>query len=116
MSIGAMGFMGGIAATPLAQTQGSEADRAAEETSSQSQQAANEAKSENAAGIGQTDGDEHGANERDADGHRLLEKPLRKKRATRPASSEQPAEPAVEEPQLSRDATGQSGSQLDLMI
>ena len=116
MSIGPMGFIGGIAAAPLAQTQGSEADRAAEESSTQSRQASNEAKSENAAGIGQTDGEEHGANERDADGHRLLEKPLGKKRPARPASNEKADEPIAAELHPSRDATGQSGSQLDLMV
>ena len=114
MSIGPMAYIGGIAAAPLAQTQGSEVDRAAEESAGQTRQASNEAKAENAAGIGQTDGEEHGANERDADGHRLLEKPLRKKRPARPGAEVQAAELTSDEPHLSRDATGDSGGQLDL--
>ena len=46
MSIGPMGFIGGIAAAPLAQAQGSEVDRAAEESAGQSRQVASEVKAE----------------------------------------------------------------------
>src|SRR5437016_4103766 len=89
MSVGPMGFFGSVAATPLAQTQGSDVDRAAQETAGQGRQANNAAKAENAAGIGETDGQEHGAAERDADGRRLWEKPLGKK--SPPTSPDAPA-------------------------
>src|SRR6266567_177313 len=105
MSVGPMGFFGSIAATPLSQSKGSDVDRAAQESAGQSGQASNAAKAENAAGIGATDGEEHGAAERDADGRRIWEKPTGKKKpaATLPAT-----------PPHSKDATGASGSQLDL--
>jgi hypothetical protein len=109
MSVGPMGFFGSIAATPLAQSQGSDVDRAAQDSAGQSRQASNEAKAENAAGIGQTDGEEHAAAERDADGRRLWEKPPGKKD---PAGA--PPAPAAVPPPLSKDASGQSGNQLDL--
>jgi hypothetical protein len=112
MSVGPMGFFGAIPLPPSPQTQGSEADRAAQESSTQSGQKANDTKAENAAGIGATDGDEHGANERDADGRRLFEKQPGKKRSVAPVPDAEPL-PAPILP--SKDPTGASGSQLDLM-
>jgi hypothetical protein len=110
MSVGPMDFFASIAATPLAQTTGSDVDRAAQEAAGSDGQAANAAKAENAAGIGQTDGEEHATAERDADGRRLFEKPLRKKKAAAAVAEE--AVPAP--PPSSKDVTGQSGNQLDL--
>ena len=60
--------------------------------------------------IGETDGQEHGAAERDADGRRLWEKPLGKKGP--PAAADDSA--AMPPVPVSKDATGQSGIQLDL--
>jgi hypothetical protein len=110
MSVGPMGFFGSIAATPLAQSQGIDADRVAQESSAQSGQTANAIKAENAAGIGATDGEEHAAAERDADGRRIWEKTPGKKKSAAFAAETLPAET----PPLSKDATGASGNQLDL--
>ncbi|HEV3418655.1 MAG TPA: hypothetical protein VG056_17680 [Pirellulales bacterium] len=110
MSVGPMGFFGSIAATPLSQSQGSDADRVAQESSAQTGQAANATKAKNAAGIGATDGEEHAAAERDADGRRIWEKSPGKKKPAAAGAETLPAEP----PPLSKDATGASGNQLDL--
>jgi hypothetical protein len=109
MSVGPLGFFSSIAATPLPQSKGSDADRTAQETAGQTAQASNAAKAENAAGIGQTDGEEHGAAERDADGRRLWEKSPDKKHPV-VLSPEATAPTAMQ----SKDATGESGTQLDL--
>ena len=109
MSVGPLGFFGSVAATPLPQSQGSDADRAAQETAGQTGQTANAAKAENAAGIGETDGQEHGPAERDADGRRIWEKSPGKKRPAAPPP-EAPASASIQ----SKDATGDSGTQLDL--
>ena len=124
MSIGPAGFYSIIAATspqasasgvPLAQSQGSDADRTAQEVAEQKRAAEARLKAESAEGVGQTDGEEHESNERDADGRRLWEKPVR---ASDDPEAEEPESPdtiAAPPPHASRDATGQSGSQLDLM-
>lgn len=114
MSVGPMGFFGSIAATPLSQSKGSDVDRAAQESNGQSGQASNAAKAESAAGIGATDGEEHGAAERDADGRRIWEKSPGKKKPTADLPAAPPADPDGTPPPLSKDATGESGNQLDL--
>jgi hypothetical protein len=105
-----MGFFSSIAATPLSQSKGSDVDRATQDTSGQAAQTTNAAKAENAAGIGATDGDEHGANERDADGRRIFEKSPSKRKPAPPVADVAPLAPAP----LSKDATGNAGNQLDL--
>jgi hypothetical protein len=110
MSVGPMGFFGSIAATPLSQSRGSDVDRAGQESAGQAAQAANETKAEDAAGIGAADGEEHGTAERDADGRRIWEKPAGKKRAAAPAIDVAEVLPTP----LSKDASGESGNQLDL--
>jgi hypothetical protein len=127
MSIGPAGFYSIIAATspqasalaiPLAQTQGSDADLAARDVAEQSRQTDTETKAETAAGVGQTDGEEHTSNERDADGRRLWERPLGKAENAEP-EEEQAAEVSEEDAfgteHKSKDASGESGGQLDLM-
>jgi hypothetical protein len=109
MSVGPMGFFSSIAATPLPHSKGNDADRAAQETAGQSAQTANAVKAENAAGIGETDGQEHGPAERDADGRRIWEKSAGKKH-----SAAQPPESSAPTAIQSKDATGDSGTQLDL--
>ena len=70
MSIGPTGMIGSVAGSPLAQGQGSEVNRAQQETAEQARQAHSTEKAEDAAGVGQTEDDEQ-ASERDADGRRL---------------------------------------------
>ncbi len=114
MSIGPMGFFSSIAATPMAESQGSDVDLAVQEASVQAHEISQNIKAENAAGVGQTDGEEHETADRDADGRRLMEKPLaKKKRIARQPESASDAT-AAEEPHLSRDASGASGNELDL--
>lgn len=72
MSIGPTGIMGSLAGGHLAQTQGSDTDRAKQETSNQARETKTAEKAELAAGIGQTTEDAE-TSERDADGRRLWE-------------------------------------------
>ena len=109
MSIGSLGFSGVGAATPLAQSKGADVDRAQHDSTAQEGQLQNDLKAEQAAGVGQTDGDEHETEERDADGRRPWELPRKKKTISFEESSA-----AVEKASPSRDATGQCGNALDL--
>ncbi len=108
MSVGPMGgVVGSAAGAPLSQTAGSETERTKREASATQRQVDNDTKAENAAGIGQTEGDE-GTSERDADGRRLWEGDVpAKKPAEEPTADTEPARQA-------KDPTGQSGSSLDL--
>lgn len=109
MSVGPLGgIAAGAAGAPLAQTKGPEAERAQQDSSAQERRAQNELKADSAAGIGETDGEDHETSERDADGRRPWEKPVR------------PAQPASEDvqalgPRRAKDASGESGTQLDLL-
>jgi hypothetical protein len=107
MSIGSLpSIVASAAGTALAQSK-AEVERTNVEVGAQQRQVFNEQKAESAAGIGETDGQDHEAAERDADGRRLWEAPVEgKKKANAEA-----AEPII--PQ-SRDATGQAGNLLDL--
>ncbi len=101
------GIVGSAAGAPLSQTAGSETERASKDAQSQTRQADANELAEQAAGIGQTHEDQQ-SSERDADGRRLWEAPAKRgKRATT-------EEPADSPPRQSKDATGQSGNQLDL--
>ncbi len=108
MSIGASaGLAGSVAATPLAKASSSESDRAGQEVAAQQRRTASEKKAESAAGIGETDGEDHQAEDRDADGRRLWEKT--------PQGSGQPhGDGAEETPPRVKDVSGQSGNLLDL--
>jgi hypothetical protein len=106
MSIGALpSIVASAAGTQLAQTK-AEVERTNVDVGAQQRQVNNLQKAESAAGVGETDGQNHESEERDADGRRLWEaSPEAKKNADRAAK---------EEPPQSRDATGQSGNYLDL--
>ncbi len=107
MSVGPLGFFGSIAAIPAAQREG-EADRVGQEEGRQKANDKNNLQAEQAAGIGQTDGEGHDTNERDADGRRPWE-------ATAVANSHSPAAADASPPiRQSKDTTGASGGQLDL--
>jgi hypothetical protein len=97
---------GSVAGTSLAQTRGSEIDRAQQESAARELRAQSEQQAELAAGVGQADGDNHQTAERDADGRRLWEFPQRKGEPD--AANHQPRQPQ------SQDPTGESGSILDL--
>jgi hypothetical protein len=105
MSIGPLGFIGGVAGSSLAQSKGSELERTQHDVAGQERQTETGRKADSAAGIGAADGEEHQTAERDADGRRLWEAPAGKKTA---------GEPAPIEPPRAIDPTGQSGGQLDL--
>ncbi len=89
MSIGPFsGIAGSAAGTSLAQTRGSEIDRAQQESTARELRARSEQKAEMAAGVGQADGDNHQTAQRDADGRRLWEFPQRHRPAGgRPATN-----------------------------
>ena len=108
MSIGSLGIIGGISATPQSQRNAS-ADRAATDNTRQQAAAANDQSAVDAAGIGKTESDSQASDERDADGrldwHHRGKKP-----------EANPTTPSVEasEPIKSRDLSGDSGGSLDL--
>ena len=104
MSVGPLGgIITSAAGTPIAQAKGTETERAQQESVNQQRQTQGEYRAEAAAGIGQTDGEDHEASERDADGRSPWKQPSR--------SAD---EPKVAHPPVSKDATGESGTQLDL--
>ncbi len=110
MSVGPLGGAASIAAgASLAQTKGSETERAQQDAASQQRRIETDKKAEAAAGIGETDGEDHEAEERDADGRRLWEEPAGQEEA------EGAEEAQGESPQRqSKDVTGESGNLLDL--
>ncbi len=107
MSIGPLaGLAGSVAGSPLAQTKGSDVERAQHETANLQRRVGNDLRAEDAAGIGRTDGDDHETSDRDADGRRLWE-------ISRANPEEDPDGEATENPK-SKDASGRSGTLLDL--
>jgi hypothetical protein len=108
MSVGPLGFFGSIAAAPAVQ-RGADAERVQHDSARQQGEVKNDFLAESAAGIGETDGDEHGTNERDADGRRPWEigPNAKQKDATVPATEPPPL-------RQSKDLTGTTGAQLDL--
>ena len=106
MSVGPLGGIAGSAAgSPLAQTQGSEIERAQQDAGTQQRQIQSDLKAEQAAGIGETDGEDHETEDRDADGRRLLEGSPKKGDTEEAADAESPK---------SKDTAGDSGNLLDL--
>ncbi len=108
MSVGPLGGVNVSAAgTPLAQTKGSEVERTSQDVGAQHRGVVYEQKAEAAAGIGETDGEDHQTDERDADGRLPWKRP--------PEKSDNPAaEDDDQHPSHSRDATGTCGNLLDL--
>ncbi len=106
MSVGPLGGLAGSAAgSPLAQAKGSEVERAQQDSAGQQRRVQNDLKAEAAAAIGETDGEDHQAADRDADGRRLWEK-------SHQVRGDQQRDD--QEERVSRDASGQSGNLLDL--
>ena len=108
MNVGvSTGIPASIAGIPIAQTSGSESDRIRADTSAQRSTAAAEDHAKRAEGIGAADGEDHQTDDRDADGRRPWE--------FGPAKTV--AKPQAEEDVVerhSRDASGESGGQLDV--
>lgn len=109
MSIGPLGApLASVAGSPLAQTKGSEVERAGQETLNHQRRVGSDRQAEAASGIGQTDEDQQ-ASDRDADGRRLWERPAEGETTTEEAASEEP--PSI---RRGKDATRQTGNLLDL--
>ena len=109
MSVGSLGgIISSAAGAPLSQTAGSETERAQKDSLAQSRQVDANQKAEMAAGIGQTEQDQE-SSERDADGRRLWESQDKSKKEA--GHDEESAETSLRQ---SKDATGQSGTKLDL--
>jgi len=107
MSIGPLGgIVGSAAGSPLAQTQGSEPERAQQDAAAAQRRTDSDKKAEAAAGIGEANGEDHETEDRDADGRRLWEPPAEENAET----PERPTGPSRQ----SKDATGESGNLLDL--
>jgi hypothetical protein len=107
MSVGPLGGVNVSAAgSPLAQTTGTDVERASQDVGAQHRSVVYEKKAEAAAGVGQPDGEEHQTDERDADGRRPWEFP--------PDKQKNPADDAADRTPPSRDATGARGNLLDL--
>lgn len=102
MNINPTGVIASAAGTPLAQTTGSDVERAHAEVAAQRRRVYHEAKAAAAAGVGQPDGEDHEAEQRDADGRRLWEMPP-------PAAAIDAAAPP-----RSADPSHQRGNLLDL--
>jgi hypothetical protein len=101
------GIVSSAAGAPLSQTAGTDAERLQRDVSTQGRQVDSNQQAERAAGIGQTHEDQE-SSERDADGRRLWELP---DKPAKKGHNEQAAEAGVRQ---SKDASGQSGTQLDL--
>lgn len=110
MSVGPLGgIAGSIAGSPLAQTKGSETERSQQDAGTQQRRVETARRAEAAAGIGQTDGQDHETDERDADGRRLWEAPAKPEE---PETA--PKDGAAGRQPHGKDASGQSGNLLDL--
>jgi len=105
MSVGPTGIPASAAGLPLAQSTGSETERAGQDASGQARRASAERQAEQAAGIGQTEQDE-GASDRDADGRRPWEQA--------PGAPSADATDAESSPPKTPDPTGTRGTQIDL--
>ena len=100
-------MIGSVAGTPMSQAKGTDTDKNAQDTVDQSRESKTAEKAEQAAGVGQTEQDEQ-ASERDADGRRLWED------TGDGSTTENTQEDSPQGSALSKDPTGQSGTQLDL--
>ena len=107
MSVGSLsGIAGSAAGTSLAQTRGSEIDRAQQDSAARELRARTDQKAEAAAGVGQADGDDHQTAERDADGRQLWQ--ISRRQAGQEPPSDESHRSSVPDP------SGLSGNALDL--
>ena len=109
MSIGPLGgIIASVAGSQLAQSTGSDVERAHQDTVSKQRQAASQQQADSAAGIAETDGKDIESNDRDADGRRPWE--LGPPQPPAAAAEEPPQGPSVQ----SKDASGNCGISLDV--
>ncbi|MCH8922347.1 MAG: hypothetical protein IIA67_04255 [Planctomycetes bacterium] len=114
MSVGPMGgILGSAAGAPLAQTKGSDKEKAIQEAAAQKRRSESAQKASEAAGVGQTE-ENQASSERDADGRRLWEAPPGGDDEQQAASVESPGEPKPPGEHPTKDVHGQAGNQLDL--
>ena len=73
MPLAPLGLAASIAGTPLAQTKGSAVEQAQDQVGAERRQVYHERKAAAAAGVGEPDGEDHEATDRDADGRRPWE-------------------------------------------
>jgi hypothetical protein len=104
MSVGPLGGLAGSIAAPLAQAASSEVDRNHQAAGTQQRRLQNELRAESAGGIGEADGEDHEAGERDANGRRLWEAP--------PPGHKDASQQADD--RQSKDVSRQSGNFVDL--
>ncbi len=108
MSVGPMtGIAAGAAGTPLSQTKGTDAERAAQEAGASQHAARGQLKAESAAGVGEADGQEHQSDDRDANGR----VPWRIRRVAKDAPADEDAPSAPSPP---KDPGGAAGNLLDV--
>ena len=109
MSVGPLGgIAGSVAGSPLAQSKGSDVERAQQDSANQARRTTSDQKAESAAGIGEADGEDHETADRDADGRRLWEAP------PEATSDDAPDQEDRSEQAPAKDASGQRGNLLDL--
>jgi hypothetical protein len=97
-----------VAGSPLAQSKSSDVERAGQEVANQQRRIRTDQKAESAAGIGETDGEDHETAERDADGRRLWEETAGRQ------AEEEAARDGHDSERRSKDASGLSGNLFDL--
>ena len=102
-------MIGSAAGSPLAQSKGSDLDKAAQDTAHQARRTESQQQAEKAAGIGETEQDEQ-TSERDADGRRIWE--LGGEEESHGDDSSTAADDDSQP--RSKDPSGQRGSQFDL--
>ncbi len=108
MSVGPMGGIAGSAAgAPLAQTKGSEVERAKQEAAGAERKTQTDKTAESAEGVGETKEDQE-SSDRDADGRRLWEVDAEEQPPEEDDSKEEQAK------RQAKDPSGESGSGLDL--
>jgi len=107
MSVGPLsGIAGSAAGSPLSQANGSDKDRVRQDAGVQQRRVESTEKAEAAAGVGETDGEDHETAERDADGRRPWQ--------WNETPEEQHDADAQEHHRCAKDPTGNSGTKLDL--
>ena len=85
MSVIPTGLAGALAGAPLAQTKGSEIERAQQDMQVSQRHAKSQARTADALEVAAADGEDTKAEDRDADGRRFWERPARQRsRRTRP--------------------------------